>query len=770
MLLLLGGRTLRLAGFAAGLALFYLAFFELYPALFPLSAERVGESRILSRRIHDRQGNLLREVAGEGGFKAVFCPLEEMDPFLVQTVLTIEDERFYRHRGIDPKALFRAFIQNITAARVRSGASTVTMQLARIVKGHPRNIFGKLGQMITARRLEQGMTKEQILEEYLNRVPLGKGNLGIEAASREYFGVGQSLLSKGQMCLLAGMIQGPGIYNPVDAPEGARARRHVVVERLLTAGSLTPEDAQRIETEPVSVTFFTPEPKAMHFTDFVLSADPPGGEIRTTLDTEMNTAVENLVRLHVESYGHHGLTHAAVVVLDNRTMEIQVMVGSPDYWDGEAGSNNGAVMLRQPGSTLKPFTYGLAFEKGWQPGDVIPDIPVNYQGSGGRLYEPENITREFSGPVLLEYALSRSLNVPAIQLANYVGTETLLATLQASGFVSLDQPAEHYGLGLTLGNGEVSLLELTAAYAMLANRGIYRKPLWQPGPLPEGKRIFREETVFLLTHILSDIRLRIHAFGSRNPLILSFPMAVKTGTSDNWRDNWTVGYTRDFTIGVWAGSFSGEPNNQYAATDGVGPLFHQVANLVNSYYPTGSRRIWENPPRGIVQRKVCPLSGKSPNPFCPVAVDVFEMEEFVDNEVCDVHRQVWVMDGSGEKHPEVFEYLPPIYASWEASMGRIPPPRTKEGQPAETEVLKISHPNDGDRFLLEPGYDEATQTIRLQAEATLRFDTVVWSVNGKRFAETPWPYEALLPVKPGTWRIQVSAGNHTSDTVTIEIR
>lgn len=772
-------QSLIFTAIGAGILLLEFLLLAFLPGMLPLTEEDILENYIPSWQFYDRRGNLLREAVNSEGNHAFWMELHEMDPFIIEAVIAAEDARFYEHGGIDGRSFLRAIAQNFWAGEMESGASTITMQLARIVKGYKRTIPGKIAQMLFALRLEGNFTKDEILVHYLNRVPMGRGNLGIEAAAKEYFGMSNALLSKGQLSLLAGIIQGPSLYDPNQSPEAALERRHYTLERMVELNYISQNDMDLIHSEPVYVSQLQIRPEAMHFTDFLLTRDLPPGEVHTTLDLELNLAMERLVQNHVQRYSRDGIKHGALVVLDNETLEIRAMIGSPDYWNEDQGSNNGTTMLRQPGSTLKPFTYGLAFEQGWGPGDVIADIPIHYQGHGGRLYEPENITLDYSGPVMLQDALMRSLNIPAVQMANSVGLDNLLQTLRAAGFTSLQDNAEFYGLGLTLGNGEVSLLELASAYTLFPHGGVHYPFRYIEGPKEEGTRVFEEESAFMITEILSNDRLRIRSFGSRNPFLMTFPMSIKTGTSDNWRDNWAVGFTRQFTLAVWVGSFSGEPTNQYSATLGAGPLFHQAASLLDEYYPPENREVWTYPPENITLSRLCPVSGLPPNENCPNSQEVFIRSDREYHQQCEVHRALWVDPRTERAYAEprqgyelekrVYEYLPPLYSQWEAMIGREAPPRIEEFHGVEPSVT-ITSPKDGDIFLIEPGYDRTTQSILLEAQVNHPSDTLSWIINDELHQEIPWPYDSHFLSVKGTFTITARSTQGYEDSITIEIR
>ncbi len=737
-----------------------------------------------SRRILDRQGRLLRESANQEGARARWTSLDGISELVISATIAVEDEHFWEHRGIDLPAVTRAVLQNLDSGRVVSGASTITMQLARLKAGHPRSVAGKLLQAFDALRLERALDKREILEQYLNRASYGAGTIGVEAASRRIFGKPTRHLSLAEAAMLSGLPQAPTLLNPLRSPEAASRRQHTVLTRLLATGAITQDDHDRALREPLQ---FIPQPpalSAMHFTDWMLAEGLPPGEVGTTIDLDLQQQIERLVAEHVRSMAAGGLTNAAVVVLDNRDCSLLAMVGSADYWAGTDGAVNGAIARRQPGSALKPFTYALAFSKGLSPASVAADIKTEYMGANGTFYSPQNYSDQFSGPVLLAEALGRSLNVPAIRLANTVGIDQLLAHLRAAGFASLDQEAGHYGLGLTLGNGEVTLLELAGAYAMLANSGRAR-PLRTlvDEPPAESRQVFSAEVSFLITDILSDEALRIRAFGAATPLLLPFAIAVKTGTSNNWRDSWAIGYTERHTVAIWTGDFGGGSMDQLSGSLGAGPLFHRVARLV---VERGSVQTLPEPiaaPDGVEQVLVCALSGNTPTPACPHRRAVTLLSGLPRPD-CDWHQQLPIDRRNGllasNRCPaahvtqEMFEILPPRYAEWQSQHAtHQPPTRYSPLCPAHgltADALVITNPRRAEVYLLEPGYDRETQSLQLRGEVHPALPEVTWLVDGKPIAEVGWPYEATWQLESGSHQLQMAAGGKASDPVTFEVR
>lgn len=480
---------------------------------------------------------------------------------------------------------------------------------------------------------------------------------------------------------------------------------------------------------------------------------------------------------HVASHTLAGMTDAAVIVLDNQRCTVLAMVGSPNYRDPKGGAVNAALARRQPGSTLKPFTYALAFERGDTPASVVADIATRYGTADGLLFAPQNYSQTFLGPVFMEEALARSLNIPAMKVLAEVGPQALLDRLHALGFASLEKPAAHYGLGLTLGDGEVTLLELAQGYATLARGGLGCAAT----PLPPGAhtvtapRVFSPSVSWLVTDILSDEAIRAAASGPNNALMLGYPVAIKTGTSSNWRDSWTIGYTPRFTVAVWAGDHGGRSMNRLAGASGAGPLFRRVMDrLVQGDFAYAPKPV--PPPDDVVQVEVCAVSGKLPTPHCAHTRSVHVQRDGVPTESCEWHREIAidVRNGlrAGERCParfvehRVFEVLPSSYATWLATApDRAGPPAAYSPLcPATGTVrgaLVVTYPRDHEVFVIEPGYDARVQTLSFAAEIDPPVPEATWIVDGERYAralrgdlaassrQAPRPRRGRWPVERG---------------------
>jgi len=461
----------------------------------PVDPALLSQTAMRSVTIEDRSGTVLRSTRAADGSRAEWTPFAAMDADLVNAFVAVEDRRFWTHGGIDWRAVGRAMRDNVRAGRIVSGASTITMQLARLLQEQDRGWEGKLGQALWALRLERHLTKQQILEQYLNRIELGQATVGVGAASALYFGTSPSEVSLGQAATIAGLAHAPSRDNPYAAPARARRRRDRVLGAMQRLGYAQAADIDRAHHEPLVAAPRTPPFLAPHFTTRVLGwlADsgvvPNGAPVRTSIDHSLQAELEAEVRHTVDVLHDRGVEQAAAVVLDNETGEVLAWVGSPDFWAPDDGQTDMVVSARQPGSALKPFLYALAFDGGSAtPATVLPDIPKAYATATG-AYNPRNYDRRFRGPVRAREALASSYNVPAVELASRVGTGALLHTLQLAGFESLRRGADYYGLGLALGNGDVTLIELANGYRALANDGEWRPWTWQPrdprAPAPE---------------------------------------------------------------------------------------------------------------------------------------------------------------------------------------------------------------------------------------------------------------------------------------------
>lgn len=551
--------------------------------------------------LFDRHGEVLNDFPRTDLFRHQPVTLQDVPRALIDATLVAEDKRFFRHDGMDYLATARATRDLIRERRIISGASTITQQLVKISSPPAeRNLLTKIREGFTARHLEYTWDKDEILTAYFNRLDYGNHRQGCREAAQFYFGKPLSDLSLAESALLAGLPQSPSLHNPRSNPKSALKRRNWILDRLASELSYDPNRIELAKKEPLNLYRHRHDQVAPHLAS-TLRGDHR--TLTTTIDGSLQRKVNRIVHEELTRLKKSNAHHAAVVVLENATGEVLALVGSGDFNDPRGGQINGTEAPRSAGSTLKPFTYLLAFEKrGRSPGSIIADIPTPYRTEEG-LDLPHNYDHKHYGPVTIRYALANSLNVSAMRTLNEVGGPAPLHTLlRKTGISTLNKPAAEYGLGLTIGNAEVTLSELTNAYATLARLGefkpttLLRSANLHPNSNPKSQ-ISTPQTAYLIADILSDNAARSTAFGPRSSLQLPFRAAVKTGTSSDFRDNWCVGFTRDLTVGVWVGNFDNTPMRGISGVSGAGPIFQRTMIALHQDRPPQ----WLERPDGLAE-------------------------------------------------------------------------------------------------------------------------------------------------------------------------
>lgn len=660
----------------------------------------------------DRHGNSLRLLLVDEQRYAKQCAINDISPHLIDATLSAEDRRFYDHSGIDWLASARAIGTALLRGEAQSGASTVTQQLVKLTQPGPRTIRRKLAEMWIARRVEREWSKQRILEEYLNRLDYGNLQHGIAAASRFYFDKPPADLSAAEAALLAGLPRAPSRLNPHTNMTAARERQQWVLGRMRANGVLNAEAHARAVSEPLRIAPPKHAWQAPHFVDLLLQRrnilPPAGGPVRTTLDLPLNRFVESALTDQLRLIAENHATSAAAVVIHNPTGDILAMAAaSNDEFQAGSGQLNGAWIIRSPGSAVKPFTYLLALERGANPGTVVADVPTDFPTTTG-LYRPNNYNHRYHGPVSLRNALGNSLNVAAIRTLELGGgPDALHRRLSELGLSTLDHTPEYYGLGLTIGNGEVRLLELTNAYATLGRLGMHRPYRLLDNPLHDksSRQICDPRASWLIADMLADKHARSAAFGLNSYLAFDFPVACKTGTSSAYRDNWVVGFTPEFSVGVWTGNMDGSPMRGITGVTGAAPVMHQIFKHLHETRGT----TWFERPDGITNHRIHPLTGRLTVNDQPGGID----------EKC-----LWPPEAS---RPEDFDkegrvILPNEYAQWLTS------PQNALGdlvtRAAAASELRVLHPQAGTIYYLDPDLPAASQRIRLRAEAP---GEVAWS-------------------------------------------
>ncbi|MFS0515637.1 penicillin-binding protein 1C [Nostoc sp. UIC 10607] len=739
---------------------------RLLPYFAPIRAADIAQNQ-LAMQFSDRNGLPLGTLLTRDQEHTSVVPLNQVSPQFIHAILAAEDASFYHHGALDMKAVIRASKEAIHAKRIVSGASTITMQLARMLDPVPRTLSGKMQEIWLSWRLVAGMNKDEILSAYINRLPMGGNIYGVEAAAQTYFSIPASELNLAQASLLAAIPNNPTYFNPYQHWERLKQRQKYVLNRMVQEKYISGANAARTSAEKV---VFQSSQRgiiaAPHFLFWLANQIPPtpldkGGlilrgvrgdqsVIRTTINRPLQQFVEAQVQQVISSLAANNVHDASALVIDNHTSEVLAYVGSPNYFnEAKLGRNDGVQALRQPGSTLKPFVYELALEKGLiRPNTILADVPAHYAIPGAKLYSPTDYTESFLGPVRVRIALANSLNVPAVRVLEKVGVQTFLERLHQLGFEHLNQTPEHYGLGLTLGSGEVSLWELARAYVTMARLGeatplvstFSDSPIQNPSTershqSPKSK-IPNSTTIWqLITNMLSDSHARATAFGVDSVLNLPFPVAVKTGTSSNFRDTWTVGFTTDYTVATWVGNFNGEPMRQVSGVTGAAPLWNRIMlHLHEHQEPAGFP-----PPEGLVQLPICAISGLRPTSECTSVVQEYFYPE----------------DKIAYQSQNQFT-LPPEYDEWLA--------KQQQSSLVSTN-LRILSPHHGDLFLLYPG-EEAKQKLEFKLAGN-KSAPVEWWLNGEKL-NTQSANSLFWYLRPGKWTLEARSGE-MSDKVSFQV-
>ncbi len=614
----------------------------------PSADQLAGRTEAQSTKIFDRSGELLFELFDANSGRRTVVPISQIPPIMKEATIATEDPSFYSNPGFDLRGIARAvYYLILTGTPSGGGGSTITQQLVRntLITPEP-TIQRKIREIILAAEVTRRYSKDQILEYYLNVIPYGNLAYGIEAASETYFGKSAQELTLPEASLLAGLPQAPAAYDPCLNPDAALGRQQDVLRLMIDAKYITLQQATTAAAQTQQIVqsdAFTKRCalkaaiKAPHFVTYVreLLEQQYGPEIvykgglqvTTTLDMKMQTIAEDEARKQIAALAGKNVTNASLVALDPKTGEILAMLGSVDFFDKAIdGQVNVALRLRQPGSSIKPINYVTAFEKGWTPATVITDVTTHFLIPGQPDYVPTNYDLREHGLVPVRTALASSFNIPAVKTLQFVGVSAMIDTARKFGITTFKDPS-NYGLSLTLGGGDVTLLELTGAYAVFANQGVrvpptpFLKITDSTGKVlydlnanpPKETGVVDPRYAYQITSILSDANARAPAFGTGGVLKLTRPAAVKTGTTNDWRDNWTLGYTPDLVTGVWVGNSNNSEMEHISGVTGAGPLWHNFMERVLAGTPVHDFLI----PPGMVRIEVCNESGLLPTDLCP---------------------------------------------------------------------------------------------------------------------------------------------------------
>lgn len=702
----------------------------------PFPAEVLDQSRFASTTIVDRHGVVLYEPLAKTGTRGE--RVTSLPDNIVRATIAAEDRRFYRHFGIDSVAIVRAIVHDIRARSFVEGGSTITQQVAKLLLQSPdRSILEKGRETILALRLEHRYSKPEILAMYLTLAPYGNRITGITRASRTYFGCDAQQLTVGQAAYLAGLPQRPNAVRT----KYAESRRKYVLAAMHAPKTAFDERLQfsSRETPVIAQHFVERVLRSLDFSSGLQRPCPHGagrGLMTTTLDANLQRDVLGIIAANRARLLKHGAHSVAVAVMDNKTGGWLAWEGSGDYFGEKfGGAIDGVVTLRQPGSTLKPFTYALAFEEGFTPATVLADVPSAFPtAESGIVYEPRNYDGRYRGPLRARAALAGSENVPAVAMLSRVGAPGLLRMLRGAGFTDFTKTADFYGLGLTLGDAEVRLDQLVAAYAMFARGGM----------TITNRRLVSQRTAFWISDILSDPEAREFVFGSGGSLDFPFRVAVKTGTSQAYRDNWTIGFTRDVTVGVWVGNFDRSELRNSSGVTGAAPIFHSVmlaaVKRVRGVIPVGDDGPIVAPPDDVEWLPICGVSGARPSTHCPLTQNEW-LPKSAPVQFCSWHHDGYVD-------------WPVEYRQWAGRQAILPVRTGKVACPP----LHVTNPPNGATYLIDPTLRSEFQRLELRAT-----NQASWRVDGHRVSNE-WP------LKPGQHIVEAIDRDGNRDQVRIWVR
>ena len=688
----------------------------------------------------DRHGEPLRVRLGVGGFDCRPGYRPEPEHWISKAIVAAEDRRFWTHSGVDPVALARAVAQNAFAGRRVSGASTLSTQVIRMAEPRRRSLATKAIEAFRAMQLERRCGKREILAHYLDRAPFGGNLVGIEAAARRYFGKGAEELSLAEAAMLAGLPQSPSRLRPDRHPERAKRRQGYVLERMEACGFITASQREEAWAQPLDVRPGRYPFRAPHFCDLAgVPLKPTGcGAVATTLDAEWQAMAEEILERRLGGVA----TGGAVVAIDVKSGAVRALVGSPSYGEARSGQVNGAVAPRAAGSTLKPFAYALAFDRGLAtPGTMLADVPMRF-----RDFDPRNFSLDFRGMASARDALVQSLNLPAIEIQRRVGQERLWSTLRELGLSTISKPADHYGIGLVLGGAEVRLLDLANAYAALARGGEWAPPRFVESSSPLAtKRVFSPEACWLVSDILSGEERAMDATGHAADVRLP-PLAWKTGTSAGFRDAWTIAWNAETVVGVWVGHANGEASDAFVGRMVATPIAWDVFRRL---YPDNQGPAFARPP-GLEKRTVCAASGHVPGPHCADRIDDWRIEKVTRRDRCAVHR-------SG---PE---------AQWPSAVAAFMNRRQGVANEAGASTLRMVSPARGSVFRQVSGGEGDWERLALDAAFDRPGETIHWFVDDRPVGTSLSGRPLFWPLERGTHQIVCSIAGGWSDRAEIVV-
>ena len=716
-----------------------------------------------STQITASDGTVLHAFLSVDDKWRLYTNISEITPLLQKTLIHKEDRYFYYHPGINPFAMLRAAGRNIFTGRRTSGASTITMQVVRLLEPKKRTYLNKLIESFRAVQLELHYSKDEILQLYLNLVPYGGNIEGIKAASLLYFGKAPQLLSLAEITALTIVPNRPSSLQPGTKNDALKTARNEWLTRFRKERLFEKNIIQDALEEPLIVKRLTAPKQAPHLSLRLKKDFPDQPIINTTVKIQAQKQIEEQIKNYVNRLQRMNIHNAAVLVINNETMAVEAYVGSADFnnpYDG--GQVDGIRAIRSPGSTWKPILYATALDKGFiTPKTVLNDVPTNFSG-----YEPENFDQHFNGQVTAEFALANSLNIPAVKILREVSTSVLIDKLKKADFQTIKKQSKDLGLSMILGGCGVTLEELTRLFAAFSNEGEL-KPIryTTENPVPKkGEQLVSKEATFLLNNILTQVTRPDLPTNFDNTYHLP-KIAWKTGTSYGKRDAWSIGYNRKYTIGVWVGNFSGEGVPELSGANTATPLLFSIFNSLDY----NSSNSWYQMPENVSLRKICAVSGDIPSSFCDHQITDYFVMGVSPYRKCQHLRYVFTdlsskisyctycLPESGTVKKTYPNLAPELIAYYESK--KIPYQKLPPHNPACERVFKegaplIISPNDGSEYFIQT---IEPQKIQLSCQTGNDVQEVFWYVNDKLVKRSA-PHEAVF-ISPPAGKVKISCSD-----------
>lgn len=739
--------------------------------------------------VRDAHGRFLTELPDPTTGELGYWPVDRVPWRVAAATLTLEDRRFWRHPGVDGRGVARALLQNWRAGETVSGASTIAMQVARMQRPGDRTYPRKATEALAALMLTGRYGREAVLCQYLTLAPYGNRIHGIRYAARRYLDKPIDDLSWAETAFLTALPQAPSRTNPFQ-PDGRRravARGHRILDVLDAQDLLTPEEVAQAHAELDALRFPPRDERpiealhaVLHLESELRAAPPADPLVTATLDLDVQGRVAAHVGAAVREWGDRGAGNAAVLVVTRDDGRVVASVGSAGYYEADAaGAIDYVRVPRNAGSTLKPFLYAEALERGViTPGTVLDDLSRAPDGIG-------NADEDFLGPMLPREALANSRNVPAVSLLEQVGVGEAYALYRDLGLHDDTLPAAHYGLGLAIGGLPVTLERLVTAYGALATDGRHRELVWYEGQArPPPRVVFAPETARAIAGWLSDPMARLPTFPRMGPGEYPFPVALKTGTSQDYRDAWVVAWSDRYVVGVWIGDPRQRPMEKLSGFEASAALARRVLLDLHADRRQGLADGAFPPPEGWSALPTCPLSGRRAGAACDRAVREWFPPGAAPIDPCETHLRLAIDRRTGRLatadapdaviDERTFVDLPSRYAPWMARVGLERPPLTSDrsGGADTSPTLRIVAPSPGAHFVRDVDSAAGTATVSLRAAVDPPVPQIVWYVDGRPYEVADWPYEVRWPLTPGEHRIEarVPFTDHRSAAVRITAR